>query len=361
MPKSIYMIAGETSGDVLGGRLMAAMQSQGNFTFHGVGGDMMASQGLKTLFPMSDLSLMGIFEILPKLPTLIKRIRQTVDDIVDKQPDVVVTIDAPDFCKRVVKKARQKCPNTKFIHYVAPTVWAWRSGRAKTMAELFDGLICFLPLEPQYFEKHGLRAQFCGHPIVEKIGLDTVDRPNDHVLILPGSRRGEIARMAPVFADTFKHMKAMNSDLQGKVVALSHLKEEIAEHFFGLDVTYIDPNMRYDAFKMAPFALATSGTVGLELAVVQCPHVIAYKMNPLTWWILNRMAYVKHAHLVNIMEGAEVIPECIQDKCTADYIMNAVKTYASPDLSAIRDKLSGADVKTPPSMQAAQFVFQFLK
>ncbi len=354
------MIAGETSGDVLGGRLMAAMQSQGNFSFNGVGGDLMTSQGLKNLFPMSDLSLMGIFEILPKLPTLIKRINQTVADIVDKQPDVVITIDAPDFCKRVVKKVRKKCPNTKFVHYVAPTVWAWRSGRAKTMAELFDGLICLLPFEPQYFEKHGLKAQFCGHPIVEKIDLSVVKRPNDHVLILPGSRRGEIKRMAPVFADTFKQMKIMNPDLEGRIVALPHLKDDIAEHFFGMDVTYIDPNMRYDAFKTAPFALATSGTVGLELAVAQCPHVIAYKMNALTWWVLNRMAYVKHAHLVNIMEGAEVIPECIQEKCTADEIMNAVKGYSNSDLSAIRTKLSGADEKMPPSMQAAQFISQFL-
>ena len=360
MPKSIYVIAGETSGDVLGGRLMNAMQSQGNFTFHGIGGDMMISQGLKTLFPMSDLSLMGIFEILPKLPALIKRINQTVADIVDQQPDVVVTIDAPDFCKRVVKKARQKCPNTKFVHYVAPTVWAWRSGRAKTMVELFDGLICLLPFEPQYFEKHGLRAQFCGHPIVEKINLDAVERLNDHVLILPGSRRGEISRMAPVFAETFKQMKEMNPDLQGRIVALPHLKDDIAEYFLGMDVTYIDPNMRYDAFKTAPFALATSGTVGLELAVAQCPHVIAYKMNALTWRVLNRMAYVKHAHLVNIMEGAEIIPECIQDKCSVDNIMNAVKGYSNPDLSAIRAKLSGHDTKTPPSMQAAQFIQAFL-
>lgn len=360
MPKSIYMVAGEISGDVLGGRLMDAMQSQGNFTFNGVGGDMMTSQGLKSLFPMNDLSVMGLFEVLPKLPTLIKRINQTVDDIVKHQPDVVVTIDAPDFCKRVVKKARKKCPNTKFIHYVAPTVWAWRSGRAKVMAELFDGLICLLPFEPQYFEKHGLKAQFCGHPIVEKITTEQYERTNDHILILPGSRHGEIARMAPVFADVFKKMREMNPDLEGRIVALPHLKAEIAEHFFGLNVTMIDPNMRYDAFKTAPFALATSGTVGLELAVAQCPHVIAYKMNPLTWWVLNRMAYVKHAHLVNIMEGQDVIPECIQEKCTPDDIMNAVTGYPNPDLSVIREKLAGENDKRP-SLQAADFINQFLK
>jgi lipid-A-disaccharide synthase len=358
--RSIYMIAGEVSGDVLGGRLIHALKTKGDFECHGIGGDMMVAEGLSSLFPMTDLSVMGVFEIVPKLPKLIKRIGQTVADIVEKQPDIVITIDAPDFSKRVVKRARKLCPNTKFIHYVAPTVWAWRSGRAKTFAELFDGLICLLPFEPDYFEKHGLRAQFCGHPIVESLSQVGTSRIDNHVLIMPGSRRGEINRMAPVFAEVFQKMKVLNPALKAVIPALSHLKDDIAEHFFGMDVEYIAPVTRFDAMQTAPFAIATSGTVGLELAVAQCPHVIAYRMNPLTWWILNRMAHVKNAHLVNIMEGREVIPECIQSKCTADDIMNAVSQYGNPDLSAIRDKLAGSN-NEQPSVQAANFVLQFLK
>lgn len=354
------MIAGEESGDVLGSRLMASIHQKGSFSFHGVGGSAMADHGLQSLFPMTDISVMGVFEIIPKLPKLIKRIHQTVADIVEKQPDLVITIDAPDFSKRVVKKAKSQCPNTKFIHYVAPTVWAWRPGRAKVMSDLFDGLICLLPFEPPYFDKVGLKAQFCGHPIVETIDTTPLERPDDHILILPGSRMGEITRMAPVFADIFTRMKSMNPDLKAVIPALPHLKEEIDEHFFGMDVTYIDPKRRFSAFKNAPFAIATSGTVGLELAVAECPHVIAYKMNPMTWWVLKRFVKVDYAHLVNIMEGRELIPECIQNECNVDNIMNAVINYPNPDLSSVRDKLAGADTKTPPSMQAAEFVLSYL-
>ncbi|PCH99709.1 MAG: lipid-A-disaccharide synthase [Alphaproteobacteria bacterium] len=360
MSKHICVIAGEESGHVLGARLMTALKEKGNVSFSGIGGDAMENEGLKSLFPMTDLSVMGIFEILPRLPKLIKRINQTVNHIVETQPDIVVTIDSPDFCKRVVRKARKKCPDTKFIHYVAPTVWAWRAGRAKTMAELFDGLICLLPFEPPYFENHGLKAQFCGHPIVEKITADTtLPRNDDHILILPGSRMGEIKRMAPVFSEVFRGMTVMNPGLRAVIPALPHLKDEIAEHFFGMNVDYIDPKTRYDAFQKAPFAIATSGTVGLELAVARCPHVIAYKTNPFTWWIMKRLVKVKYAHLVNIMMGREIIPECIQQRCTADHIMKAVLNYNNPDLSKIRDQLNGTDTKTPPSHQAAEFVIGY--
>lgn len=360
MSKKIVILAGEQSGDVLGGRLMSALNDQGHFEFSGVGGESMTAQGLDSLFPMTDLSVMGLLEVLPRLPLLIKRIRQTAQHIIDTQPDVVVTIDSPDFCKRVVKRARKKCPNTKFVHYVAPTVWAWRSGRAKTMAEIFDGLICLFPFEPEYFEKHGLKAVYCGHPIIETFSeMDTEIREDNHILILPGSRMGEVKRMAPVFAETFKQLHSLNPQLEGRIVALPHLREEIEDHFLGMNITYIDPAMRYRAFLQAPFAMATSGTVGLELAVAECPHIIAYKTNPVTWWLLKRMVKVKYAHLVNIMEGREVIPECLQDKCTASGILNAMENYGDPDLSRIRYKIAGG---TPdlPSTQAARFLMNFL-
>jgi len=361
MAKSIYIIAGEISGDQLGARLMHALKLMDDFTFHGIGGDEMMGEGINSLFPMNDLSVMGIFEALPRLPKIIRHVYKCVDDIVDKQPDIVISIDSPDFCKPVVKRAKSRCPNTKFIHYVAPTVWAWRENRSKTMAELFDGLICLLPFEPSYFEKHGMRAKFCGHPLVEKIPPDdTIKRVNDHVLILPGSRRGEIKRMAPIFAQTFYKMKAMNPSLRAVIPALPHLRPMIEEEFFGMDVTYIDPKTRYDAFKMAPFAIATSGTVGLELAVARCPHVIAYKMNPLTWFIVKQLSKVKYAHIINIMQNREIIPECIQEKCTPDAIMRAVIGYENPDLSAVRDQLTGTDSKTSPSIQAAKFVSEFM-
>ena len=357
---SIYVIAGETSGDVLGARLMQAFKQKGNHQFFGIGGDMMAKEGLSSLFPMQDLSIMGLVEIIPSLPRIIKHVYKTVDDIVDKQPDVVITIDSPDFCKPVVKRARKKCPNTKFIHYVAPTVWAWRAGRAKTMAKLFDGLICLFPFEPPYFEEYNLKAVFCGHPAIETIPPEQYERVNDHILIFPGSRKGEIKRMAPVFASVYKKMKQMNPSLQARIVALPHLKDDISEEFFGLDVMYVDPTDRYKAMKLAPFALAKSGTTGLELAIAECPHVIAYKMTPVTWTIVKKFVKTKYAHIVNIMEDREIIPECIQDQCNAEDIMNAVLRYDNPDLSYIRQKLAGPNSQLTPSEQAAAFILDII-
>ncbi len=357
--KTIYIIAGEESGDILGGRLMQALNQAGQFDFHGIGGQSMQEQGLPSLFPMTDLSVMGLFEVLPRLPKIMKRINQTVTDIAQKQPDLVITVDSPDFCKRVVKAVRPLCAKTKFIHYVAPTVWAWRQGRAKKMAKLYDGLICLFPFEPQYFEPYGLRADYCGHPIVETITQGQKTRTNDHILILPGSRVGEVKRMAPVFAETFKKMRGMNPSLKAYIVALPHVKDMIDEEFYGMDIDYIAPVDRFEAFKTAPFTLATSGTVGLELAVAECPHIIAYKMNPLTWKVLQHLVHVKFAHLVNIMEGRQVIPECLQSRCNSDDILHAVKTYDCPDLSVIRAKLSGHKDQSP-SQQAAKFVQSFL-
>ena len=357
----IYIIAGEASGDVLGGRLMHALKSRGaDITFHGIGGENMQAQGLTSLFSMQELSLMGVFEIVPKLPKIVKRVYETVDDIAAKQPDIVITIDSPDFCKPVVKRAKKKCPNTKFIHYVAPTVWAWREGRAKKMANLFDGLVCLFPFEPPYFEKYGLKAQFCGHPAIETISPEQLKRTDDHVLIFPGSRSTEVKNMAPVFREVYQKMKGMNPNLQARIVAFPHLKGAIPEEFFGLNVPYVDPADRYKAMKEAPFALAKSGTTGLELAVSECPHMIAYKMNPLTWQLLKRLVKAKYAHLVNIMEDAEIISECLQDKCNVDDIMQAVLHYPNPDLSKIRDKLAGEKPKLTPSEQAAEFISEFI-
>lgn len=362
MHKKIYLIAGETSGDVLGGRLMNALKQQSNdFVFGGIGGPQMEAEGMHSLFAMNDLSVMGVFEVLPKLPLLMRRIRQTVDDIIAKQPNIVVTIDAPDFCKRVVKKAKKHCPNTKFIHYVAPTVWAWRPGRAKLMAKLFDGLICLLPFEPPHFEKFGLNTQYCGHPLVEEITDSREERVDDHILILPGSRLREIKIMGPIFADVFKRMQTMNPSLKAFIPALPHVKEEIDQHFEAFDnIYYVDPNERFQAFKKAPFALATSGTVGLELAVAECPHVIAYKTNKLTWWLLKRLIRVQYAHLVNIMNDQEMIPECLQENANTDHIMNSILSYKYPDFAKMRDQLLGADKSKKPSQQAADFIVIFL-
>jgi len=360
--KSVYIIAGEVSGDILGGRLLEALKTiHPDIHIHGIGGSMMQEQGVNSLFPMAELSVMGVAEILPKLLHFLRRIRQTADDIIAKQPDIVVTIDSPDFTKHVVKRARPHCSNTNFVHYVAPSVWAWRAGRAKTMAKLYDGLICLLPFEPPYFEQQNLRTEFCGHPAVEIVQFGKQEnRDNNHLLILPGSRRGEVSRMAPIFAQTLGLLRHNQPDLRASIVALPHVQDIITNAFLGQDVNYITPDERFYTFQTTGKALATSGTVGLELAVAGCAHVIAYKMNLVTFWLARRLVKTKYVHLVNIMENKAVVPEYLQKNAMAKNLCHGLQNLNSGDLYGIRSKLAGKSPELPPSMQAALFVNSFL-
>jgi lipid-A-disaccharide synthase len=237
------------------------------------------------------------------------------------------------------------------------------------MAQLFDGLICLLPFEPDYFKNEGLDARFCGHPILEAFSnklssgftKESPEKHPNHILIFPGSRMGEVKRMAPIFRETFNQMKTMNPDLQAHIVAFDEFRNMLDEEFLGLNYIYIDPENRYGAMLNAPFALAKSGTVGLELAVANCPHVIAYKMNKVTWQILKRLVKTPYAHLANILAGKEIIPECIQDNCNAEYIMQRILHDLPEDMRFIREKLKGENPNLTPSEQAADYVLEMLK
>ena len=333
MPKHIYLIAGEASGDFIGAQLMKAIKAQEPDTiFSGIGGPLMTAQGLNSLFPMHDLSVMGIAEVLPRLMLLLKRIKQTTDNIINLQPSVVVTIDAPDFCHRVIKGVRKRVKKTsstspKFIHYVAPTVWAWRPKRAKKVAEFLDGLLCLFDFEPPYFEKEGLKAVAVGHPMMESGVINakeaSIGAPDTQKIgVFFGSRQGEIKRISSTLVEV---MKKIEMEKGGKVEfiipTLDHLKEPITHLVKEINIpTHIIVNNdeKWPIFKSCDVALAVSGTVGLELAVANVPHIIGYKMNALTYQIAKHLIKTPYAHLTNIMMGHEVIPEFIQDDCNAD-------------------------------------------
>jgi lipid-A-disaccharide synthase len=358
----IYLIAGEASGDVLGAALMAAIaaQTRGAVTFSGVGGAQMAKQGLQSLFDHTELSVMGIAEVLPKIPHLLVRIRETASDIAAKRPDVVITIDSPDFSFRVAKIVQRECPDIKRIHYVAPSVWAWREGRAEKVARLYDGLICFFDFERPYFERHGLKTVAVGHPVVES-GVREADggafkrahgitRPTMGVFF--GSRRGELSRMGATLAEIMAHYAPTHDII---VPTLPHLKAEIEARVAGVPgrvIVTCDPAEKWAAFKACDRAVAVSGTVGLELAVAGVPHVIAYRMNALTYKILRRIVKVQRAHLINILAGREVIPEYIQDESTPEWIIDGLERLSrlplSPEITA--------QLGRAPSEDAARFV-----
>lgn len=335
----IYVIAGEMSGDLLGARLVNAIRqmSRQPFSFAGVGGAEMQSEGVISLFPMKDLSVMGFSEVLPRLPKLLGRIKQTVADIVARQPRVVITIDSPGFVFRVVQKAKPLCPHTKFIHYVAPQVWAWKPKRAEKVAQLFDGLMCLLPFEPQYFTPYGLRTVFTGHPVIELPGRLSGDRqgffekydlslsnPPTILSLLFGSREGEVDRLGPVFFEAAYRLLREWPNLAVLVPTPPHLWNKL-KGIIGSDQRFIpvDPQDRFDAFALSGAAIAASGTVGLELAMLGVPHAVAYKFAPLTYMIGKRLVKVPHMHLANILLGQRVVPEYLQNEASGLYLANA--------------------------------------
>lgn len=371
----ICLFAGEASGDALGARLMAAIkdESKDNVSFFGVGGPLMEAQGMQSLFPMRDLSVMGIAEVLPRLPKILKRITQAAALVKDMQPDMVVTIDSPDFSFRVARKIRELMPQPpRMVHYVAPTVWAWRPERAKKVAALYDGIMCLYPFEPPYFEAEGMNAMFVGHSVLESGYADAdaqafrkaheIPQDAEVLGLLFGSRMGELNRVGPLLHDVAVKLAKQNPDLHIVSPTFAHLAPQVQNLLEGVKCkTHVisDQHGKWDCFAAMDKALATSGTVGLELAVAGVPHVIAYKMNALTWQIVRRKVTVKYAHLANILLDEPVVPEFIQGDCNVVPVTEALLGVDSDSQQTsfedVRQMLGSAHDDVP-SVQAAKFL-----
>ena len=380
---TFFLIAGEPSGDVLGARLIAALKARADrpVRFVGVGGPGMVAEGLETLFPMADLALMGVFELLPKLPRLMLRLNQTVRAIRDLHPDAVVTIDAPGFCFRVGKRLRTgKHPvrDVPLIHYVAPTVWAWRPERAKKIAAFLDHLLVILPFEPPWFEREGLACTFVGHSIIES-GADRGDGPafrkrhglgpTDRLIaVLPGSRSTELNRLLPDFRATLARLAPTHPGLVAVVPAVAHLAGRVRKAVADWPVRTIvveGDAEKYGAFAAAEVALAASGTVALELALARLPAVIAYRLNSLSVALYRHLIKTKFANLVNIMHDRMVVPELLQENCTPTKLAAALAALLDDPaaraaqvaaLTAVDDWLGAGG--PPPSARAAEAVWR---
>lgn len=337
----IFLVAGEASGDVIGARLMAALKAQtdGQVSFAGIGGEHMRSEGLKSLFPMRELSVMGIFEILPHIPKLLRRIRQTERAARRLSARVVVTIDSPDFCFRVGKRLQGS--GIPVVHYVAPQVWAWRSGRAQKIAKFLEHLLLLFPFEERYFDRTGLKTTFVGHPLAEDFIGDADgpafrrehDIPADELLlaILPGSRFSEISRHLPIFGETVSILAQGQAALRWAVIpALPALRKEIAAAVanWNINAVIVDGSAReekYAALAASNGALTSSGTATLELAIAGVPMVVAYRANPITVALARRIVQVPHIALANIVAGRGVAPEFLQEACTPRRLAPAVE------------------------------------
>jgi lipid-A-disaccharide synthase len=335
----IYLIAGEPSGDVLGARLMRAILSLcPTATFAGIGGTAMAAEGCASLFPISDLSLMGLLEVLPKLRQLKRRLRQTADDIAARRPDVVVTIDAPGFTLRVLRAiAPLGIPRA---HYVAPQVWAWREGRVKHYPGLWERLLCLLPFEPAFFARHGLPATFVGHPVLES-GCETGDAQRFRVrhnlahddrllIVMPGSRRSEINRLLPILRATLERLREPVIPVVPLAGPVAAAVTEATLSWMPRPILVADNGEKHDAFAAAAAALTKSGTSTLELALAGVPMVVTYRANPITIWMVRRLALVKYASLLNILSEREIVPELLQGDATPEKLAAALETILTP-------------------------------
>ncbi|HEX8165793.1 MAG TPA: lipid-A-disaccharide synthase [Beijerinckiaceae bacterium] len=375
----VWLIAGEESGDQLGAKLMRSLKArlgEGNVRFRGVGGHAMTREGLSLLFPLSDIAVMGLVHVLKRLPLILRRAYAAVAAVVNERPDVLVIIDAPDFTHAVAKRVRRKLPDLPIVNYVSPTVWAWRPWRARRMRPYVDHILAIKPFEPEALRRlQGPACTYIGHPLVERMD-ELRSGPGERrplsedpveLLVLPGSRRSEIARlMEPFGAALGRVIAEAGRPVSLTLPAVSHLATEIEE---GTRSWPVRPRIvqgeaeKYAAFRRAHAALAASGTVTLELAMAGVPMVMAYKVS----WIeeqIGRLIIVPSFVLANLVLGENVVPEFVQDDCTPEKLAAGLKPLLSdtPErrrqveaLARVNDLMAIGEGETP-SARAARIV-----
>ena len=327
MPK-IYIIAGEASGDLIGSKLISELRKQSkNLTLKGIGGSKMISKGFQSLFNIQDLSIMGFMEVIPSIPRILWRLKQTVDDIKKFSPDIIVTIDSPGFNFRLAKKLHEQFPNQlKMIHYVAPTVWAYKPERVNIIKELYKHLLVILPFEKKFFDAVKAPCTFIGHPILEH-HKPSNNKNESKILLMPGSRKNEINKHLKVFVEVANKLHAQNPKLKFYIPTFNQFEQNIQKltrnqsHF----IIITDDITKQRIIRKCGYAIVKSGTSSVEMMREEIPCLVAYKMNTLTYKYLRKKIKINYASLVNLVLNKEIIREFIQNNCTADNIFNEMK------------------------------------
>jgi lipid-A-disaccharide synthase len=378
----ICIVTGEPSGDLLGARLMSALSraTGGRARFMGVGGESMQAQGLDSLADQSEFAVMGFVEVLPKAARILRRVREIADTIAQARPDVMITVDSWGFTGRLNRAVRARGLGIPQIHYVAPMVWAWKERRAVGVAATVDHLLCLLPNEPPYFERHGLACTHVGHPVVEggagrgdaAAFRASHDIPPDAPLlcVLPGSRRTETGRLLPVFADALSRLRGQFPDLRVVVPTVATVAADVERAVGRWPVPAVvvrGEAARYDAFAAADAAMAASGTVGLELALAGVPHLVAYKVSAFSAWLIRRLVKVRYVNLVNLALDRPVVPELLQEACTGAALADMVGRLLTDDALRAAQQSAFAEASRQlaggpgsPSDQAAAVVLRIL-
>ncbi|MGZ5997921.1 MAG: lipid-A-disaccharide synthase [Rhizomicrobium sp.] len=381
-PLSLMLVCGEPSGDQLGGQLMSALKATAgeSITITGVGGRAMAAQGLKTLFPLDDTAVMGLSEVVPKIPIILRRVREVCDVALATRPDAVVLIDSPDFTHRIARRLKRLDPTMRTIDYVAPQVWASRAYRARAMARNFDLLLALLPFEPPFFEKYGLHTIFVGHPVIERARMMTggaelrarlgISADAPLLAVLPGSRSSEVRFILPVFRDAVAEIAKRVPGLVTVLPTVPHVAARVREatkHWPApLHIIEGDED-KYAAFNAADAALAASGTVTTELALARTPMVVAYRVGWLTYALARPLFVLPWFTLVNLLLERGAVPEFLQGAASPQALADAVVRLLTDKNAADAQradldraaKLLGQG-EDAPSLRAARAIIEFV-
>jgi lipid-A-disaccharide synthase len=380
--RKIFLIATEESGDRLGAGLMKILRQRlgGAVKFEGVGGQSMAREGLASLFPIEQLSIMGLAAVVKQFPMILRHIRETATAVTAASPDILVIIDSPDFTHRVARRVRARDPSIPIIDYVSPSVWAWRPGRARAMRTYVDHVLALLPFEPDAYRRlRGPPCSYVGHPLTEQIGVlrpgveeqKRRDEQPPVLLVLPGSRRSEINHHMAVFGETLGQLAAEAVPFELILPTMPHLQDAVREGVKNWPVqprVVIGEQEKRAALRIARAALAKSGTVTLELALSGVPMVTAYRTGAVEAWIMLRAINVKSVILANLVAGENVVPEFLQRDCTPKKLSQALREVLNE--SPLRRRQLDAFAKIEaimsagnqsPSVRAADIVLATLR
>ena len=378
----LYLIAGEISGDCIGASLIKSLQNidetARNIEFYGVGGPKMQDSGINSLFSIDQINLTGFLEVLPHLLKISKLIERTVEDILSKNVDMVITIDSPGFTYRVAERIRAIAPHIKLVHIVAPSVWAYKPGRAKKYARIYDHLLTLLPFEPEYFVVEGLKSTCIGHPVLDQAFFKGSARlraemklgDNSKIIaVTPGSRKGEIRRHMPIIRMVFDKLSSTHNIEVIFVQPNEHNIQEIQKFLGGVKFNYSFSTNRLKSFAVSDCALAKSGTNTLEITASGTPQIVGYKLNSLTFFLLKIMIKIRFASLINIIPNREIIPEYIQSEFNVENLVLALSDLLRDEGRAksqvaeatkILEKI-GLNSEKKPTIRAANIILDMLK
>ncbi|QLB43707.1 lipid-A-disaccharide synthase [Mannheimia pernigra] len=379
----IGLVAGEVSGDILGAGLIKSLKTHyPNAQFVGVAGPRMIAEGCKTLFDMEELSVMGLAEVVKHLPRLLKRRKQVIDEMLQLKPDIFIGIDAPDFNLTVEEKLKSN--GIKTIHYVSPSVWAWRQKRVFKIARATHLVLAFLPFEKAFYDRFNVPCRFIGHTMADAIPLEpdreqaclslNIDKTNRYMAILVGSRGSEIQFLATSFLKTAQRLKARFPDLQflvpmvneRRIAQFNAIKAQVAPD---LELNIIIQGKAREAMIAAECTLLASGTAALEAMLCKSPMVVGYKMKPLTYWLAKRLVKTDYISLPNLLAQELLVPELIQEECNPEHLAQHLTVFLANDAISQAKKASlkqrfvelHKSIQCDADKQAAQAVVDLLK